>query len=56
MISPFADSVMKIDGSKGPRLRNELLAAVSDVLLVPYIRPKGKLFHLLGSFEKKRFF
>ncbi|MEA2040621.1 MAG: hypothetical protein U9N82_12485 [Thermodesulfobacteriota bacterium] len=47
MISPFPDNVTKINGTEGPRLRNELLAAISDVLLIPYIKPKGKLFHML---------
>ena len=49
MISPFPDSVTKIDGTEGPRLRNQLLAAISDVLLIPYIKPKGKLFHMLNA-------
>ncbi len=49
MISPFPDSVTKINGTEGPRLRNELLAAISDVLLIPYIKPKGKVFHMLKS-------
>jgi predicted Rossmann fold nucleotide-binding protein DprA/Smf involved in DNA uptake len=49
MISPFPDSVTKINGIKGPRLRNQLLAAISDVLLIPYIKPKGKLFHMLKA-------
>ena len=47
MVSPFPDSVTQINGTEGPRLRNELLAAISDVLLIPYIKPKGKLFHML---------
>ena len=49
MISPFPDSVTKINGTEGPRLRNELLAAISDVLLIPYIKPRGKLFHMLKA-------
>ena len=49
MISPFPDSVTKIDGTEGPRLRNKLLAAISDVLLIPYIKPGGKLFHMLNA-------
>lgn len=40
MISPFPDSVTKINGTEGPRLRNELLAAISDVLLVPFLNKK----------------
>ena len=58
MISPFPDSVTKINGTDGPRLRNELLAAISDVLLIPYIKPRGKLFHMLKAesyFLKKTF-
>jgi hypothetical protein len=58
MISPFPDSVTKINGTEGPRLRNELLAAISDVLLIPYIKPGGKLFHMLNAesaFLKKAF-
>ena len=58
MISPFPDSITKINGTEGPRLRNELLAAISDVLLIPYIKPRGKLFHMLKaerSFLKKTF-
>lgn len=58
MISPFADSVTKINGIEGPRLRNELLAAISDVLLIPYIKPKGKLFRMLkveSAFLNKTF-
>jgi predicted Rossmann fold nucleotide-binding protein DprA/Smf involved in DNA uptake len=58
MISPFPDSVTKINGTEGPRLRNELLAAISDVLLIPYIKPRGKLFYMLkaeSSFLKKTF-
>lgn len=58
MISPFPDSVTKINGTEGPRLRNELLAAISDVLLIPYIKPRGKLFHMLKAerfFLKKTF-
>jgi predicted Rossmann fold nucleotide-binding protein DprA/Smf involved in DNA uptake len=49
MISPFPDSVTKINGTERPRLRNELLAAISDVLLIPYIKPGGKLFHMLNA-------
>jgi len=49
MISPFSDSVTKINGTEGPRLRNELLAAVSDVLLIPYIKAGGKLFQMLKA-------
>ena len=49
MISPFPDNVTKINSTEGPRLRNELLAAISDVLLIPYIRPRGKLFHMLKA-------
>ena len=37
MISPFPDSVTKINGTEGPRLRNELLTAISDVLLIPFL-------------------
>ena len=49
MISPFPDSVTKIDGTVGARLRNQLLASISDVLLIPYIKPGGKLFHMLNA-------
>lgn len=58
MISTFPDSVTKINGTEGPRLRNEFLAAISDVLLIPYIKPGGKLFCMLkaeGAFLKKAF-
>ena len=55
MISLFSDSVIKINGTKGPRRRNEFMAAISDVLLIPYIKPKGKLFNMLGYFENKTF-
>jgi len=58
MISPFPDNVTKINSTEGPRLRNELLAAISDVLLIPYIKPGGKLFHMLkaeSSFLDKTF-
>ena len=58
MISPFPDNVTKINSTEGPRLRNELLAAISDVLLIPYIKPRGKLFRMLkaeSSFLKKTF-
>ncbi len=47
MISPFPDSVKKISGTEGTRLRNTLLAAASDVLFIPYIKPRGKLFSML---------
>ena len=49
MISPYPDNVTKINSTEGPRLRNELLAAISDVLLIPYIKPRGKLFHMLKA-------
>ena len=49
MISPFPDNVTKINSTEGPRLRNELLAAISDILLIPYIKPRGKLFHMLKA-------
>ena len=49
MISPFPDEVTKIDRQKGPRLRNELLASTSDVLLIPYIRPNGILARMLKN-------
>jgi hypothetical protein len=49
MISPFPDNVTKINSTEGPRLRNELLAVISDVLLIPYIKPRGKLFHMLKA-------
>lgn len=49
MISPFPDEVTKIDRQKGPRLRNELLASTSDVLLIPYIRPNGMLARMLNT-------
>lgn len=58
MISPFPDSVTKIDTKEGPRLRNELLAAISDLLLIPYIRPGGKVYHMLKekrAFQNKTF-
>ncbi len=58
MISPFPDNVTKINSTEGPRLRNEFLAAISDVLLIPYIKPGGKLFHMLkaeSSFLNKTF-
>ena len=37
MISPFPDNGTKINSTEGPRLRNELLAAISDVLLIPFL-------------------
>ena len=58
MVSPFPDSVTKINGTVGPRLRNQLLASISDVLLIPYIKHKGKLFRMLNaesSFLNKAF-
>lgn len=58
MVSPFPDSVTKINGTEGPRLRNELLAAISDVLLIPFIKPMGKLFNMLkaeSSFLEKTY-
>jgi len=58
MISPFSDEVTKIDRKRGPRLRNELLASASDILLIPYIRSNGMLARMLKtnkSFQKKTF-
>jgi len=58
MITPFPDEVTKIDRKKGPRLRNELLASASDILLIPYIRSNGMLARMLKtnkSFQKKTF-
>lgn len=58
MITPFSEDVTKIMGTKATRLRNELLAASSDVLFIPYIRPRGKLFSMLKgnrSFLKKTY-
>ena len=58
MITPFSDEVTKIDRKKGPRLRNELLASASDILLIPYIRSNGMLARMLKtnkSFQKKTF-
>ncbi len=47
MITPFSDDVTRIMGTEATRLRNEFLAASSDVLFIPYIKPKGKLFSLI---------
>lgn len=58
MITPFPDDVTKIKGTRATKLRNEILAATSDVLFIPYIRPKGKLFKMINgdeSFLKKTF-
>ena len=41
MISLFPNSVTKINGTDAPLLRNKLLAAISDILLIPYIKPRG---------------
>ncbi|MCD6197760.1 MAG: hypothetical protein J7K15_04195 [Deltaproteobacteria bacterium] len=49
MISLFPDSVTKINGTDAPLLRNKLLAAISDILLIPYLKPMGKLFHMLKT-------
>ncbi|MBU4414781.1 MAG: hypothetical protein KJ976_06710 [Proteobacteria bacterium] len=51
MISPFPDEVTKVDRQKGPRLRNELLASTSDVLLIPYIKPNGMLARMLKTYR-----
>lgn len=40
MISPFPDNVTKINSTEGPRLRNELASALSDVLLIPFLNKK----------------
>jgi hypothetical protein len=47
MITPFSDDVTRIMGTEATRLRNEFLAASSDVLFIPYIKEKGKLFKLI---------
>jgi len=47
MITPFSDDVTRIMGTEATRLRNEFLAASLDVLFIPYIKPKGKLFKLI---------
>ncbi|MBW1676109.1 MAG: hypothetical protein JRI80_13600 [Deltaproteobacteria bacterium] len=51
MITPFSADVTKIRGTEATRLRNEILAATSDVLFIPYIRPKGKLFKMINGDE-----
>ena len=51
MISPFPDEVTKIDRQKGPRLRNELLASTSDILLIPYIKNNGMLARMLKTYR-----